>query len=198
MVAVYPPCFKQILGIGGLTLRIVYEVWSFSLIFVRVQTKTKFDIQSWWTISDNYFYWYWNLWFIFSCMLRDSIPRLCVSYRRMADFKTNANIRWGARFQDDCFFPFLKNWSASVFSCGHATLTRLRPSVGRCVRPSVRNHRVEKWETAHFRPCPPVCNWYGCVSGLVFFIQPPQRGYMQWICHRNTAKSRSKGKLKGL
>ena len=37
---------------------------------------------------------------------------------------------------------------------------RLCPSVGPSVSPSVRNHRVKKWENAHFRPCPPVRDWY--------------------------------------
>ena len=45
---------------------------------------------------------------------------------------------------------------------------RLCPSVGPLVRwsvrplvrPSVRDDRVGKCENAHFRPCPPVRNWY--------------------------------------
>ena len=45
-----------------------------------------------------------------------------------------------------------------LFSCGHATL-----SEALTVRPSVRNARVEKWENAHFRPCPPVRNWWLCI-----------------------------------
>ena len=47
----------------------------------------------------------------------------------------------------------------------------LCPSVGPSVRQSVRpSARVEKCENAHFRPCPPVRNWYGRVSGLVSLI----------------------------
>ena len=34
------------------------------------------------------------------------------------------------------------------------------PSVGPSVRWSVRGDRVGKCENAHFRPCPPVRNWY--------------------------------------
>ena len=38
------------------------------------------------------------------------------------------------------------------------------------VRLSVRcSARVNKFEKAHFRPCPPNSNCYGCVSGFVFF-----------------------------
>ena len=39
----------------------------------------------------------------------------------------------------------------------------VRRSVGPLVRPLVRNDRVEKWENAHFRPCPPVRNWWPCI-----------------------------------
>ena len=40
---------------------------------------------------------------------------------------------------------------------------RLCPSILWLVGPSVRNHWVEKWENAHFRPCPPVRNWWPCI-----------------------------------
>ena len=36
----------------------------------------------------------------------------------------------------------------------------VRPSVGRLVGWSVRGDRVGKCENAHFRPCPPVRDWY--------------------------------------
>ena len=36
-------------------------------------------------------------------------------------------------------------------------------SVRRSVGQFVRNHRVKKWENAHFRPCPPVRNWWPCI-----------------------------------
>ena len=43
----------------------------------------------------------------------------------------------------------------------------VRPSVGwlvgRSVGRSVRHARVEKWENAHFRPCPSVRNWWPCI-----------------------------------
>ena len=40
---------------------------------------------------------------------------------------------------------------------------RLCPYVGWLVGPSVCYARVEKWENAHFRPCPPVRNWWPCI-----------------------------------
>ena len=44
---------------------------------------------------------------------------------------------------------------------------RLCPSVGwlvdQLVGWSVCHASVEKWENAHFRPCPPVCNWWPCI-----------------------------------
>ena len=46
---------------------------------------------------------------------------------------------------------------------------RLCPSVGPSVSPSVRNHRVKKWENAHFRPCPPVRNWWPCIRPCFLF-----------------------------
>ena len=36
----------------------------------------------------------------------------------------------------------------------------VRPSVGWLVGWLVRHARVEKWENTHFRPCPPVRDWY--------------------------------------
>ena len=55
---------------------------------------------------------------------------------------------------------------------------RLCPSVGPLVGPLVRHARVEKWENAHFRPCPPVRNWWPCIrpcssSSSFFFISIP-------------------------
>ena len=53
----------------------------------------------------------------------------------------------------------------------------IRPSVGRSispfVSPLVRNDRVEKWENAHFRSCPPVRKWWPCIRPcfLPFVIQ---------------------------
>ena len=41
---------------------------------------------------------------------------------------------------------------------GPSVRQSVRPSIGPSVCPSVRNHRVEKWENAHFRHCPPVRN----------------------------------------
>ena len=44
----------------------------------------------------------------------------------------------------------------------------VRPSVRSSIRPSVRTFvcpsaRVEKWENAHIRPCPPIRNWWPCI-----------------------------------
>ena len=46
---------------------------------------------------------------------------------------------------------------------------RLCPSIRPSVRPLVRPWtRVKEWENAHFRPCPPVRNWYGpCIRVLL-------------------------------
>ena len=49
---------------------------------------------------------------------------------------------------------------------------RLCPSVGRSVGRSVRNHRVRKWEIAHFRPCPPVRNWWPCIRPCLPLSDP--------------------------
>ena len=35
---------------------------------------------------------------------------------------------------------------------------------------SVRHARVEKWENAHFRPCPPVRNWWPCIRPCLIVI----------------------------
>ena len=40
----------------------------------------------------------------------------------------------------------------------------VRPLVRRSVGPSVCNDRVGKCEKAHFRPCPPVRNWWPCIQ----------------------------------
>ena len=40
----------------------------------------------------------------------------------------------------------------------------LCPSIRPSVRPSVRRcQRVEKWKNAHFRPRPPIRNWWPCI-----------------------------------
>ena len=58
----------------------------------------------------------------------------------------------------------------------------LCPSVG----PSVRWCAwVEKCENAHFRPCPPVRNWYGRVSGLVLSQTPLQAVGLNSSVHMN-------------
>ena len=65
-----------------------------------------------------------------------------------------------------CFARSLCSWAGVLFSCGHATLYEalsVSRSVGRLVgrlvgRSVRRGDRVEKWENAHFRPCPPVRN----------------------------------------
>ena len=45
----------------------------------------------------------------------------------------------------------------------------VRPSVGPSVGPSVRDDRVGKCEMVHFRPCPPVRNWYwSCIRPCSF------------------------------
>ena len=46
----------------------------------------------------------------------------------------------------------------------------VRRSVGPSVGPSVRGDRVGKCENAHFRPCPPVRNWYWPCIRPCFFI----------------------------
>ena len=46
----------------------------------------------------------------------------------------------------------------------------VRWSVGRSVGWSVRHARVEKWENAHFRPCPPVRNWWPCIRPCCFLF----------------------------
>ena len=43
----------------------------------------------------------------------------------------------------------------------------VRRSVGPSIGPSAR---VEKWENAHFRPCPPVRNWWPCIRPCYFDI----------------------------
>ena len=73
-----------------------------------------------------------------------------------------------------CFFPPARKLMISTFFLVADTqlYKRLCPSV----RPSVRGHWVEKWENAHFHPCPPVRNWYWpCIrcsaqSSLEFFM----------------------------
>ena len=39
----------------------------------------------------------------------------------------------------------------------------VRRSVGWLVGRSVHHARVEKWENTHFRPCPPIRNWWPCI-----------------------------------
>ena len=71
------------------------------------------------------------------------------------------------------FIPFLVAEALSV-----------RPSVGPSVGPSVRwsvrpSARVENWENAHIRPCPPVRNWWPRIrpcfyKHLVYMHAQPQ------------------------
>ena len=53
----------------------------------------------------------------------------------------------------------LRNSTFSFLVADTQLYKRLCPSVG----PSVRHARVEKWENAHFRPCPTVRNWWPCI-----------------------------------
>ena len=47
---------------------------------------------------------------------------------------------------------------------------RLCPSVRWSVGWSVRHARVEKWENAHFRPCPSVRNWWPCIRPCFYVL----------------------------
>ena len=66
--------------------------------------------------------------------------------------------------------------SLSLFLVADTQLhKRLCPSVGRSVGQLVgrlvrRGDRVEKWENAHFRPCPPVRNWWPCLRPCFPFL----------------------------
>ena len=56
------------------------------------------------------------------------------------------------------------------------TRNSIRAFVRLSIRPSIRwsvGVHKSKCETAHFRPCPPVRNWYGRVSGLVALLPLP-------------------------
>ena len=70
---------------------------------------------------------------------------------------------------------FLSNKTANIiFLVADTQLyKRLCPSVGWSVGRAVRRgDRVEKWENTHFRPCPPIRNWWPCIRPcfLVFFF----------------------------
>ena len=64
------------------------------------------------------------------------------------------------------------------FSRVHATLhpaLSVRRLVGWLVGPSVRHAQVDNGENAHFRPCPPVRNWWPCIR--------PCFSPGEWVCH---------------